>query len=130
MKLTITTILFGLPGGQQLWPIDVVLPAEPLRVGDLIARKVTQEVSEVVAQQRPGLSGEYLSPETLILTPRREDWVPGALEDEIARAQQAFTDRAYMIVVDNQRVWDADVMVTLKPQSQVEFIKILPIVGG
>jgi len=35
-----------------------------------------------------------------------------------------------MIVVDNQRVWAPDTLLTLGPETQVEFIKILPLVGG
>ena len=54
----------------------------------------------------------------------------GAALGEIARAQQAFSTRAYMIVVDNQRVWEPDTLLTLRPETQVEFIKILPLVGG
>jgi hypothetical protein len=56
--------------------------------------------------------------------------VTGTSLDEIARAQQAFTARAYMIVADNQRVWAPDTLLTLRPETQVEFIKILPLVGG
>ena len=54
----------------------------------------------------------------------------GTALDEVARAQQAFSARAYMIVVDNQRVWEPDTLLTLRPETQVEFIKILPLVGG
>jgi hypothetical protein len=56
--------------------------------------------------------------------------MPGAVADEIRRAQQAFAARAYMIVVDNRRVWTSDAVLTLHAQTQVEFIKILPLVGG
>jgi hypothetical protein len=35
-----------------------------------------------------------------------------------------------MIVVDNRRVVDPQEMFTLHPDTQVEFIKILPLVGG
>jgi hypothetical protein len=38
--------------------------------------------------------------------------------------------RAYMIVVDNRRIWTPDAELALHARSQVEFIKILPLVGG
>ena len=55
---------------------------------------------------------------------------PGTVVEEVGRAQQAFTERAYMIVIDEQPIWDPDAVVTLAPQSRVEFIQILPLVGG
>ena len=56
--------------------------------------------------------------------------MPGAVADEVMRAQQAFAARAYMIVVDNRRIWMPDEELTLHAKAQVEFIKILPLVGG
>ena len=109
----------------------MTLPTIPLVVGELIAHKVRQEVEECLAHQRLGLSGEYLSPEELLRAAGpRAGVMPGAVADEIRRAQQAFAARAYMIVVDNRRVWTSDAVLTLHAQTQVEFIKILPLVGG
>ena len=131
MQLTVTTIIFGLPTGQRLSQVCLTLPPATLAVEELIAHKVRQEVEECLAHQRLSLSGEYLSPEELLrATESTARVMPGAVADEIQRAQQAFAARAYMIVVDNRRVWTSDEMLTLHSQSQVEFIKILPLVGG
>jgi hypothetical protein len=131
MQLTVTTIIFGLPTGQRLSQVCLTLPTTTLVVGELIAHKVRQEVEECLAHQRLGLSGEYLSPEELLrAVGPTASVVPGAVADEIRRAQQAFAARAYMIVVDNRRVWRSDEVLTLHAQTQVEFIKILPLVGG
>ena len=35
-----------------------------------------------------------------------------------------------MVVVDNQRVCDPDEILVVSPDIRVEFIKILPMVGG
>ena len=128
MQLTVTTIIFGLPTGQRLSHVRLALPAARLAVRELIAHKVRQEVEECLAHQRSGLSGESLAPEELLGVLSRA--MPGAVEDEIVRAQQAFATRAYMIVVDNRPVWDPAAMLPLAPTTQVEFIKILPLVGG
>jgi hypothetical protein len=130
MTVTVTTILFGLPEGQRLLHVDLALSASTLTVRELIAQKVAQEVTEVAAQQRPGLSGEYLDPEVLIRATHLDALAPGTVEEEIERAQQAFVERAYMIVIDEQPIWQPDAVVTLVPQSRIEFIKILPLVGG
>jgi len=128
MQLTVTTIIFGLPTGQRLSHLRLALPAPRLAVRELIAHKVRQEVEECLTHQRSGLSGEYLSPEELLGT--ASSATPGTVADETVRAQQAFAARAYMIVVDNRRVWDLQDLLTLGPTTQVEFIKILPLVGG
>ena len=130
MEVTVTTILFGLPEGQRRLQVDVLLPSPSLTVRDLIAHKVTQEVSEIAAQQRSGISGEYLSPEALIRAPSLDTLAPGTVDAEVAQAQLAFVDRAYMIVVDDRRIWDLDTTIVVAPQTRIEFIKILPLVGG
>jgi len=128
MQLTVTTIIFGLPTGQRLSHLRLALPAARLAVRELIAHKVQQEVEECLTHQRSELSGEYLSPEELLRAVPSA--TPGTVGDEIARAQQAFAARVYMIVVDNRRVWELADVLTLDPTTQVEFIKILPLVGG
>ena len=131
MRLTVTTIIFGLPTGQRTSHVRLTLPVATLTVQELIAHKVRQEVEEFFTHQRPDVSGEYLTPEELLgVTTSASREVTGTASDEIARAQQAFAARAYMIVVDNQRVWEPDTLLTLRPETQVEFIKILPLVGG
>jgi hypothetical protein len=131
MQLTVTTIIFGLPAGQRTSHVRLTLPVATLTVQDLIAYKVRQEVEEVCTHQRSELSGEYLTPEELLgITTLAGRRAPETVGNEIARAQQAFAARTYMIVVENQRVWEPDTLLTLRPRMQVEFIKILPLVGG
>jgi hypothetical protein len=130
MHITVTTIIFGLPEGQRLLHTQFTVPTGTLTVRELIACKVEQEVAECIAGQRPGLSGEYLSPEALIKAGTRAALAPGAVEGEMAQAQRAFVAKDYMIVIDEQRVFDPDMTVTLLPETRVEFIKILPLVGG
>ena len=128
MRLTITTHIFGLPSGHRTVPVSVTLPATGLRVRDLIARKIEQEFSECAARQRPSLSGEaFSSAELLGAAPLA---LHGDARGEVDRAQQAFAARAFMVVIDNRRFCDSDEVVVVNPDTRVEFIKILPMVGG
>lgn len=129
MQLAVTTIIFGLPSGQRVVPLHLTLPVATVTVDELIAYKVQQEVAECVAQQRSGLSGEYFTPEVLI-TAGVGVCQPGPVALEVARAQEAFHKRAYMIVIDDHRLLDPDAVLTLSPHNHIEFIKILPLVGG
>lgn len=131
LRLTVTTIIFGLPTGPRTTTVQLHLPVATLPVHALIAHKVRQEVEEVYAGRRSAASGEYHTPEELLGAPVSGLQVaPGAVAEEVARAQQAFAARAYMIVVDDQRVWEADTLLILRPTTRIEFIKILPLVGG
>jgi hypothetical protein len=130
MHVTVTTLIFGLPEGQRLVSTHFIVPTATLTVRELIARKIEQEVAECLACTRPGLSGEYLSPEVLINATTRDALAPGAVDAEIVRAQRAFAARDYMIVIDEQRLFDPDRVMTLLPETRIEFIKILPLVGG
>ena len=128
MRLTVVTHIFGLPGGQRTVPVSVTVPAAGLSVRDLISRKIGQEFSECVERKRPGLTGEAFSPEELLGV------APLAVHDEadreVERAQQAFAAREFMVVIDDRRVGDPDAMLVTCPETRVEFIKILPMVGG
>jgi hypothetical protein len=131
MQLMVTTIIFGLPTGQRTSHVRLTLPTPTLLVSELIAFKVRQEVEECLAHQRPGLSGEYLTPEELLQAAGpTANVMPSTVADETRRAQQAFAARAYMIVVDDRRIWTPDEELTLHARTQIEFIKILPLVGG
>ena len=109
-------------------PVSVAVPPPGLSVRDLIARKIEQEWTECAERRRPDLSGEAFSSEELLGA------APLALcsdaREEVERAQQAFAARAFMVVVDNQRVCDLDEVLVVNPHTRVEFIKILPMVGG
>jgi hypothetical protein len=71
-----------------------------------------------------------LSPEALLRAVTPQALVPGAVDTEIERAQRAFAARDYMIVINNRRVFDVNEVLKLQADTQVEFIKILPLVGG
>jgi hypothetical protein len=101
-----------------------------MTIRELIRHKVDQEVAEYAAHQRSGLSGEYLSPEVLIRSESLEALAPGPVDVERARALRAYIAGDYMIVISDQRVLDPETVITLSPDTRVEFIKILPLVGG
>jgi hypothetical protein len=128
MRLTVTTHIFGLPTGQRTVPVSLTVLSTRLSVRELIARKIEQEFSECAARQRPGLSGEAFSCEELL--GGGPPALRGDASEEVERAHQAFTAREFMVVIDNQRVCNPDDVLVVNPGTRVEFIKILPMVGG
>ncbi len=104
MQVTVTTIIFGLPDGKHVQQASLVLPTPILTLRELIAQKENQEVTEHGAQ--------------------------GMADDRLAPTERAFVAKDYMVVIDDQRIVDPDTVLTLRSDSRVEFIKILPLVGG
>ena len=128
MRLTVLTHIFGLPAGQRTVPVSVAVPLNGLSVRELISRKIEQEFSECVDRKRSGLSGEAFTTEELLGAAPLD--VHGDAGREVERAQQAFAAREFMVVIDDQRVGDSDAVLVVNPKTRVEFIKILPMVGG
>lgn len=128
MRLTVITHIFGLPAGRLSVPVSVTVPTGGLSVRELICRKIQQEFLECVDRTRSGLCGEAFSSEELL---RREPLpMYGEAGGEVERAHRAFAAREFMVVVNDQRVADPDEVLVLNPETRVEFIKILPMVGG
>ncbi len=104
MQITVTTIIFGLPDGKHVQQASLVLPTPTVTLRELIAKKADQEVAERAAE--------------------------GMEDNRLAPTERAFVAKDYMVVIDDQRIVDPDTVLTLRPDSRVEFIKILPLVGG
>ena len=128
MRLTVLTHIFGLPAGQRTVPVSVEVPPNGLSVRDLICRKIEQEFSECVDRKRSGLSGEAFTSEELLGTAPLD--VQRDAGREVERAQRAFAAREFMVVIDDHRVGDPDEMLVVNSKTRIEFIKILPMVGG
>jgi hypothetical protein len=104
MKVNVTTVILGLPDGKRTRHTSLALPAATLSVRELIARKAQQEVAKYGAQ--------------------------GTADDGLAATARPLAAVDFMVVIDDQRIIDPDTVVTLHPDSRIEFIKILPLVGG
>ena len=128
MRLTVVTHLFGLPDGQRSVSVSFAVPPQGLTVLDLISRKIRKEFSECVEGKRSGLSGEAFTAEDLLgAAPLPAHADAGG---EVERAQQAFAAREFMVVIDGRRVSGSEDLLVLNSETRVEFIKILPMVGG
>jgi hypothetical protein len=107
---------------------------ETINIADLIRLKVEEEARRLAAMQtmaqRPaevGLGREYQDLGVLALAPAPQliD-----LEAEVQKAQQAFAAGRFLILVDGRRYTQLDESVTLKPQSAVKFVRLMPLTGG
>jgi hypothetical protein len=101
-----------------------------LTLRDLIRVRVQQEVkrfNETDAEVFRGL----VAPEEFerILNGVRErpvlDW-----EKQFAKAITAFKGNGFVVLLDERQITDLDETLHLTPQSQLTFLKLIPITGG
>jgi len=127
-----------IPGGFLGAPSRLVLEyplEETINIAELIRLKVEEEARRLAAMQtmaqRPAeanLGREYQDLSVLgapTLTPQPID-----LEVEVQKAQQAFAAGKFLILADGQRYTQLDEPVTLTPQSDVKFVRLMPLTGG
>lgn len=51
-------------------------------------------------------------------------------ENEIRKAREAFTRGTYLIIVDGYQPHTLDEVLTLKPDSKISFVRLMPLRGG
>ncbi|MFJ4472213.1 hypothetical protein ACIP2X_32660 [Streptomyces sp. NPDC089424] len=112
------------------WELEVA--EERLTVGELIRRRVFQEVAEYNART-PGVFQGLVQPSGTervlngyaLRTPRRMD-----PEAQTALALKAFAGNGFLILVGDRQVTDVDAEIELAFGTEVTFLKLVPLVGG
>ena len=105
---------------------------ERITVQELIRERVYQEVREYNAATPEYFRGlvqpsdaEAVLNGYRIRQRRKLDW-----EAQYARALEAFRRNGFFILVDDRQVESLEDEITLRPETQVSFIKLVPLVGG
>jgi hypothetical protein len=130
--VTITVTVRDQTGARPM--SELVLPqiAETVTLRDLIRTRVREEVAKANAD--PGMEFRTLvrpteAEETLngFRMPKRKriDW-----ERQAALAAHAFTERGFFVLVDGKQVEDLSEELRLTADSDIRFVKLVPLVGG
>lgn len=134
-------------------PDDLTVPTVILELGDvkitvsqLIRQTVSQQIDHLLAdlqyepeQVQRALDRRYLTQAEVDrqagmgkvsapITPRTAP--PVNKQKEIKKARDAFKQGAYIIVVDGQQVMGLNEVITLKPDSKINFVRLMPLRGG
>jgi hypothetical protein len=112
------------------WGIEIA--EERLTVGELIRRRVFQEVAEYNAR-RPRVFQGLVQPEDAervlngyaLRTPRRID-----PEAQTALALKAFAGNGFLVLVGDRQVTGPDEEIDLVLGTEVTFLKLVALVGG
>jgi hypothetical protein len=126
------TIRDELPIGQVAYEISFEVAAERLTARDLIRQRVHQEVALYNLSQ-PGYFQGLVQPSDAEATlngyrlrqRRQIDW-----EKQADLALKAFDANGFFILVDDRQVESLDEMIEIREDTQISFVKLMPLVGG
>jgi hypothetical protein len=110
----------------------ILLEAGPATLRDLIRGRLQQEVeryNQALPEAFQGLVQPEESEQILngfrMKTKRPLDW-----EVQCRRAFSSFEKNGFLVLVDGQQVTELDLPFDLHEDSEIDFIKLVPLVGG
>jgi hypothetical protein len=129
--LEVTTVVYGLGRTGAVPALTLHLPDTAISPRSLIAAHVQAELDRVYTTRSTSLAWHYLLND-------RPDLAPAAtpastmlnLETETERAWRGLEERRFMLVVDGVAVTELDQPLRLYTNTQVAFVRLLPLVGG
>jgi len=118
--------------GKADYVITLRLSSTRLTARDLIRERVRQEVEDF-NQQHSDLYNGLVQPTDTERTlngfkfreRRKLDW-----QEQFAKAIEGFERNAFILLVDDSQVDDLDHVIPISSQTQVTFVKLVPLVGG
>jgi hypothetical protein len=119
-----------IPGPREA--ADVVLLEASGTLRDVIRSRVQQEAERFNESGVAVFRG--------LVQPEESEWVLNGFrmkqhrtldwETQFARACSSFERNGFLVLVDGRQVTELDDEVELRPGSHVEFVKLVPLVGG
>lgn len=108
--------------------LDVL--TEHLTARDLICRRVTEEVREYNLLRPSRFNGlvEPTDAETTLNGSRSYRLIDA--EKQVCRALEAFTRNRFFLLVDNRQVEELDAVIEVAVDTQISFVRLVPLVGG
>lgn len=113
--------------------LDVL--SESITVRELIRSRVYQEVQDYNLRQRQGdatyrglitpSDAERALNGVRLRKPREIDW-----KAQFDKACDAFTRNGFFILIDDRQAESLDETITLRHDTKVSFVKLVPLVGG
>ena len=121
--------------GERTASLRLDLLSSTITVRELIRRRVYEEVQEYHAAPPSAVFRGLVTPSVVEmalngpkpthLVKRRVDW-----EAQYERALQAFTRNGFFVLVGDRQVESLDEEMELKVDTEVSFVKLVPLVGG
>jgi len=136
MSVTIT-IRDETATGDVYHEIPLEFPSERIAVRELIRERVYQEVQDFNRQENERIFRGLVQPtdaERVLNGPRQEyrlkqhrqiDWKP-----QFEKAIEAYERNGFFILIDDQQAESLEQEFTVKPRTQISFVRLTMLVGG
>ncbi|WP_435124933.1 hypothetical protein [Actinacidiphila sp. bgisy144] len=112
------------------WGLEIA--EERLTVGELVRRRVFQEVAENYPADGVPFRGLVQPAGTAAAPDAHRSGAPRRIDSEqkYALAREAFGRNGFLVLVGDRQVQEWDEEVDLPPGTEVVFLKLVPLVGG
>jgi hypothetical protein len=118
--------------GDTIHSIPIEFPSERITVRELIRERIYQEVQDYNRKTEPAFRGLVQpSDAEMVLNGyqrrahKQIDW-----KVQFAKAEEAFTRNGFFILVDDRQAEELDEVVIIGRDTQVSFVRLMPLVGG
>jgi hypothetical protein len=118
--------------GERTHSVTLSFSTEKLTVRELIRERIYQEVQDYNLEQTDyfnGLVEPSDAEKTLngfkLRKKRKIDW-----EEQFARALDAFQRNGFFILVGDRQAEDLEEVLEVNGETEVSFVKLVPLVGG
>ncbi len=126
------TITDATPSGEKLHSFTLDSLNEHMTVREILRARIWQEVQDHNHQSREVFRGlvqpvgaERVLNGAKLRTPRQIDW-----EAQFRRACEAFETNRFFVLIDNRQAESLDETFDVGVESEVQFVKLTPLVGG
>lgn len=138
MSIEVITRNLSKGDSSRLPPILLDLERQSMRLRELIALTVTEQVNELAARlaverasvQRTEAAAEVSRYYLLTGTLPADDTEVPAVEVAIADACRAFEANRYVVLIGGAQIGDLDEIVEVPPETQVTFLRLTALRGG
>lgn len=136
MSVTIT-VRDESASGETYHEMPLVFPTECITVREIIRERVYQEVQDYHRKQHDLVFHGFVQPndtervlngkrtEYRFKQPRQIDW-----KEQYERAITAFQSNGFLVLIDDRQADSLDQVVTIRPETNVSFVKLTLLVGG
>jgi hypothetical protein len=121
------------PGRGKTRLPDISLATERVTAGELIRRRVEIEIASR-SEPTPKAMASFHHKDEVRLNPERTHQHPRAKTlqpaEQITRALDQFSAGKILLLVDGRQIEGVDTRVVLAKDSEITFLRLVPLVGG
>ena len=121
----ILTIYDETPSGERTGAVSLEFFTERVTVRELIRRRVYEEVQAYNLKEPEYFRGLVQPTDAERVLRRKIDW-----EKQYEKAIEAFERNGFFILVDDRQVESLDEEIEIRLNTEVSFVRLVPLVGG